>query len=688
MTSVLPRATGTPSADALLERPSLGGPGHAARAGDAAATAANAAQSAAADAEASARHDEVNARDDAAAARAPFYARSLFAKYFAYFVAIVVSALVASGAVQLYFGYRENESALLTLQQTKAAAAAYRIDDYVRGIEQQLGWMRLPQADPMNVEQRRIDYLKLLRLVPAITTLSLVDGDGREKLRVSRVTMDETGSNADFSKEPKFTEPRAGRTYFGPVYFLKDTEPYMVVSVPGFNARSGVTIAEVNLKFIWDVVNSIKIGEHGAAYVVDNAGQLIAHPDISYVLRKSDLSGLPQVKAAMDAGDRPSVTTARIARNQQGTQVFTAWASIPALGWHVFVEQPLSDAYAPLYASLRRTGLLLLGGVLLAVVGSMFFARRMVQPIAALQRGAAELSQGRLEQRISIDRHDEVGQLARQFNEMAERLRESYTGLERKVEERTRQLREAMNEIEEKGRQLEVANQHKSEFLASMSHELRTPLNAILGFSEVLQERLFGDLNDKQAEYVTDIHSSGQHLLALINEVLDLSKIEAGRMELDRTTFDIAAALQGALSLVKERAGKHGLALELQCEPEIGSIHADERKFKQIMLNLLSNAVKFTPAGGRVTVRAERFADRVDIAVSDTGIGIRPEDHAAVFEQFRQVGTDHLKKAEGTGLGLALTKSLVELHGGTIRLDSEVGKGSTFTISLPLVEAA
>jgi signal transduction histidine kinase len=240
------------------------------------------------------------------------------------------------------------------------------------------------------------------------------------------------------------------------------------------------------------------------------------------------------------------------------------------------------------------------------------------------------------------------------------------------------------NEIQEKSAQLEVANKHKSDFLANMSHELRTPLNAIIGFSEALNDRLFGELNEKQAEYLGDIHESGKHLLSLINDILDLSKIEAGRMELDVSTFDLPAALSNAITLVRERAQRHAIDLALEVDKNLGAFSGDERKFKQIMLNLLSNAVKFTPDGGRISVSARKDTTHVEISVQDTGIGIAPEDQGAVFEEFKQVGRDRLKKAEGTGLGLALTKRFVELHGGAIRLESTPGKGSTFTVSLPL----
>ncbi|MBI1960527.1 MAG: GAF domain-containing protein, partial [Candidatus Rokubacteria bacterium] len=239
-------------------------------------------------------------------------------------------------------------------------------------------------------------------------------------------------------------------------------------------------------------------------------------------------------------------------------------------------------------------------------------------------------------------------------------------------------------ELDDKTRQLEIANRHKSEFLANMSHELRTPLNAVIGFSEVLLERMFGEVNPKQEEYLNDILSSGKHLLSLINDILDLSKIEAGRMELEAQAFDLPAALDNALTLIRERAARHSIGLEVHVDPRIGEVVADERKVKQVLLNLLSNAVKFTPEGGTVTMSAALNGEAVVVSVADTGIGIAAEDQEAIFEEFRQVGDDYARKREGTGLGLALARRLVDLHGGTLSVQSEVGKGSTFTFTIPV----
>jgi signal transduction histidine kinase len=238
-------------------------------------------------------------------------------------------------------------------------------------------------------------------------------------------------------------------------------------------------------------------------------------------------------------------------------------------------------------------------------------------------------------------------------------------------------------EIEQKSRELESASRHKSEFLANMSHELRTPLNAIIGFSEVLSERMFGEINDKQAEYIGDILQSGQHLLSLINDILDLSKIEAGRMELELSDFDLPSTIENTLILVRERALRRGIELGRTVDERLGTIRADERKVKQVLLNLLSNALKFTPEGGNIDVRATVNDGAAEISVTDTGVGIAPEEQEAVFEEFRQVGTAS-KKVEGTGLGLAISRKFIELHGGRIWVNSQIGSGSTFAFTLPL----
>ena len=242
-------------------------------------------------------------------------------------------------------------------------------------------------------------------------------------------------------------------------------------------------------------------------------------------------------------------------------------------------------------------------------------------------------------------------------------------------------------ELETKSAELEVASHHKSEFLASMSHELRTPLNAVIGFSEVLIDRMFGELNERQDEYVHDIWNSGKHLLELLNEILDLSKVEAGQMVLEPSTFRVQHALEYTVSLTRERAAQHGISVSVEIGDDVDTIDADELRFKQVLLNLLSNAVKFTPDGGSVEVRAERVDDELAVTVSDTGVGVPPEDRERIFESFQQGGRG-VAREEGTGLGLTLTRRIVELFGGRLWLESEVGVGSTFGFAVPLRSAS
>jgi signal transduction histidine kinase/CheY-like chemotaxis protein len=298
------------------------------------------------------------------------------------------------------------------------------------------------------------------------------------------------------------------------------------------------------------------------------------------------------------------------------------------------------------------------GSIGLALVFGYAISWSLIGPVQRMDAQLRQIASGDFSQRIDVPNRDELGTLAANLNRMTAELGRLY-------------------------HQLEAANRHKSEFLASMSHELRTPLNAIIGFSEVLIERLFGDLNEKQEEYLRDILDSGRHLLSLINDILDLSKVEAGRMELELGRFSLREALENGLTMVRERASRHGIALDLNADAALDVIEADERKVKQVVFNLLSNAVKFTPDGGRVGITAGLDGGEVRITVWDTGIGIASEDQARIFEEFQQVGSLDRQGQEGTGLGLALARRFVELHGGSLSVESAVGQGSRFSFTLP-----
>jgi len=382
----------------------------------------------------------------APAAGAPIVRSRLFIKYVALFVAVVSLALVANGVFDVYFSYQEQKTSLVRIQREQAEAAAGKIGQFISEIESQVGWTTQLPWSAGTLEQRRFDALRLLRQVPAITELAEIDSTGHEQLRVSRLAMEVVGSGNDVSKEPAFTEAVAHKVYYGPVYFRRESEPYMTLSQAGTRRDTGVSIAQVNLKLIWDVLSKIKFAGHGRAYVVDAAGRLIAHPDISLVLRNTDVSQLSQVRSARAKVAGNIDEQVQEAEDVEGHKVLTASAPVAPLGWLVFVETPIEEAYAPLYASIEWTGLVLLGALALAFGAGMFLARRMVVPIQALRAGAARIGSGDLNQRIAIKTGDEVEALADQFNDMAGRLQESYADLEHKVEARTHELTESLQQ--------------------------------------------------------------------------------------------------------------------------------------------------------------------------------------------------------------------------------------------------
>lgn len=586
----------------------------------------------------------------------------LYRKYAVYFVVLVTAALLASGLSSMYFSHDDNVAHLVTLQREKAVAAAYKIEQYVKEIERQVRWTSLPRevTGDAVLKQRHLDYLRLLRLAPAITEISLLDSAGRERLLVSRFAMDAIDSRRDLSRHPAFLEAAKDRMYFGTVYFHKETEPYMTLSMLD---DAGITLAEVNLKFVWDVVSQIHLGKAGYAYVVGHQGRLISHPDISLVLQKTDLGWLRQVRAALavwnSVDERPEIN---IAENREQEAVLVAYAPIESLGWAVLVEQPLSEAFAPLYASLVRTGLLLLVGLMLAAIASFALARRMVKPIKALQAGADRIGAGELDQRIEVATGDELEDLASQFNRMAEQLRESYASLERKVEARTHQLAQA--------------NQAKSRFLAAASHDLRQPMHALGLFVAQLHDTARSPNTLKLVEQAQASVSALQHLL---DAILDISKLDAGVLAPRKQELPVGDLLDRLKTgFAPEFARKD---IRLRIVPTRLTVRSDRVLLERILLNLLSNALRYTEHGG-VLIGCRRVGGAVRIEVWDTGIGIPKEKHGEIFHEFVQLANPERDRSKGLGLGLAIVERLARLLGHQLELRSEPGRGSVFALTV------
>ena len=610
--------------------------------------------------------------------------RRLIWKYTAVVVTLVAAAIVSVGLTELYFSYQDSKTTLSRVERDKASSAATSIEQQVQEILRELDAVAQPTVEKgrAGLTERNQDFHRLLEREKFVSQLSYLDSTGRERVRTSPLETDRIGGGIDLSGSMRFIRARAEQRYLGRVYFQGGSRPHMTISVAERAPGRGVVVAEIDLRSVRQVIERARVGATGYAYAVDSRGVLVTHPDINLVLRHTSFASLPQVQAALRGPTKASADAATIGNDQDGTRVLSAYETVESLGWRVFVEEPLSEALAPLKSAIWRTALLLVAFLLLAIATSVLLARRLVRPIESIQAAAARIGSGALDQRIEVSSSDELGALAEEFNRMAARLGESYSGLEQKVHERTRELATALGELDEKSRELEAVSRHKSQFLANMSHELRTPLNAIIGFSQVLREQLFGEVNEKQAEYLDDILSSGNHLLALINDILDLSKVEAGQIELEVAPFSLREALERGVVMVREQAMNDGVHVTFVAAPGIDIVTGDERRIRQVIFNLLSNAVKFTPAGGVVDVRASQVNGEVRVSVADTGPGIAPEDHERIFEEFQQTEAG-VEQGEGTGLGLAVSKRLVELHGGRIWVDSEFGQGSTFVFALP-----
>ena len=580
----------------------------------------------------------------------------------------MATLLAISSAIDISWSYRDQETLVARIQRAHADAAAARIADFVRGIEAQLSWMTHRAWNGGSSKSRQLEALRLLRQVPPITELTLIDDRGREQVKVGRLTKDEMGSGIDRSQDAFYLAALERKIHYGDVRFRNGSEPHLTIALAGERRAAEVVMAEVDLKFVWDVVNEIRTGSRGVAFVVDARGRLIAHPDMSQVLRVPDLGHLPQVRGARDAAvaGEPSLVTA--GSSLTGGAVLSAHSVIAPLGWQVFVELPIVEAYAPVTASLWRSFLLLAVGLVAALGIALHLAQIFFAPIKALRSGAAGLEKGDLGQRISIHTGDELEDLGNQFNSMASRLQTSYADLERKVAERTREL--------------EQANLAKTRFLAVASHDLRQPLHALGMF--------VGQLNAprdaaNQKRIVERAEASVAAMNELFDGLLDISRIDTQQLSQSVGPFPVQRLLDQLGATYSGEALRKGLSLRLPASPRW--ILSDPVLLERILGNFVSNAIRYTRRGG-VAVLCRQRADALRIEVWDSGPGIPGDQQQNIFSEFVRLEPTRHDEKHGLGLGLAIVDRLARLLGHAVDVRSIVGLGSRFSVTVPIASAA
>ena len=543
------------------------------------------------------------------------------------FIGLVCLVLFVSAGLDMWLGYEQAENVAVHIQQEKAKDAAGRIEEFVVDIERQLGWTTPRQWDALPLEQRRYDLIRLLREVPAISEVAEIDGSGKEQLKLSRTAPDLVASGIDFSTDPRFAETEAKGVWFSPVYFRNQSEPYMTIAVAHAGHHAGVTVAEVNLKFIWDLINSTQVMHTGYAYVVDRRGRLIADPDLSLVLRDTDWSHKPHVAEALASlrGEGPAHPS-NVAVEPNGTKVLTVFAPVPRLDWIVFVELPLREALAPVYASLYRVAALLALGLLLAAGLGTILARRMVVPIRRLQDGADRLGSGEHSAPIEIHTGDEIEILAERFNQMAAKIRESHETLEAKVEART----EALQTSEQSAREARLAAERAladlrqaqdrlvetqklaalGQLTAGIAHEIKNPLNFVNNFAELsgelideLQSVLTTEgaaLSDETRTEVEDLAQTlssnlgkivehGKRADSIVKNMLMHSRADTG----ERRSANLNALVEEALNLAYHGArAEHpdfNVTLRRELDPAVGAVEVNPQELTRVLLNLFSN---------------------------------------------------------------------------------------------------
>ncbi len=595
---------------------------------------------------------------------------------------LVTLVLVISGFAQLWLIERETRVAVEARQALEAARASARIERFL-GQTGALLRATLSLQDSRHLGDTdadiQVELYRLMRQSWAIQELYWIDPNGQERVRISRMAPDRIGAGEDRSQSPEFLHASAEVPWFGPATFVVN-QPRVVMARRGRLPGSGVLAAEVELAQLRDIIDETRFGREGHAYLVDGDGRLLAHPDFLQVLGRTDWATRPSVRAAMadhtaDHGGLVEFET------PEGRAMVARAAALSVPGWRLITEQPRDEAYAPVRRALATVLLILALAVLAGSGVGIVLARRVVRPIQQLAEGADRIGEGQLEHRIELARNDELGQLAARFNQMAERLGDSYRWLETRVAERTQELAGANALLHVKRDEAEQASQAKTRFLASASHDLRQPLHTISLLVGVLRRQAVAP---EVGQLVQHIDASVAAMEALFVGLLDISKLDAG---MSRPVLGDHALAE----LLHRAAANHGPQAErkhlrLTVAPTRCAVRTDAVLLERVLGNLVSNAIRYTERG-KVLVGCRRRPHGVELQVWDTGIGISPAHLPQLFDEFFQIDSPERDRGKGLGLGLSIVKRTLDLLGHPYTLRSTPGRGTCFSILLPLAEA-
>lgn len=573
------------------------------------------------------------------------------------------------------------------LQTEIASVTADRIRTFVhRKIERFSDTASAVSLYQLGSKEQRLLIGLLVKNDNSFTDASIIDARGMEVVKVSDRRVYFPSDLSDQSKSRKFNTAIKGQDYISPAYTSNKAQPYITIAIPLWGKNQdvvGVVSAEADLSFLWDAIGKIHFGTAGYAYLVDGHGNLIAHRDAALVLKGMNLAQVDGVKRFLQNPTRSDLTPAQEARGLTGSPVLVTYAPVPELGWAVILEEPLDAALAKVDTLRRYAAVLLVLGLVVGAVIIVWVSGRITGPIRKLHEGAKIIGSGNLGYRVNIRTGDEIEWLGEEFNKMAGELKLFYATLEQKVKDKTIELENTNSELEQVNSSLVKANKAKDEFLQIMSHELRTPLNVLMGYSQVIKDGTFGEINQKQENALSKVIGCANELMNMISEILRATSIEAGKVKAEMFKIQLDGLLDELKSNYDVPLDKK-LIFKWDYPSDARAIKTDGDKLKHILQNLVNNAVKFTDEGS-ITFTARYFPDTktAEFKVADTGIGIQKEMLSSLFQRFHQLDSSETRNHGGIGLGLYIVKKYVEVLGGEIQVNSEVGKGSIFTVTVP-----